>query len=284
MRHDARRRGSAGALRPGDASRSRCRCGTCQRQLASFEQQAAREGEVGGGGDLDVARVARHRAAQCSRPARRAQPRRSPSAPCAPSSRTRARTSRRNPCGVCARKIVSRGSVRFTAGTGLGCTAGIGSPNSVPTHDVSVMSASFTVSPRRQRRNRRAGFGGGLDHALDVSRDRRTAAPRRESGRPRRRRTRRRTALATESCRRGPPSTTRTRRRAEQIRRQAGQRTRRAARRSTSRIAGRGQQRRRRCARAATARPARETAWAPPCQGACLGRRPPRWPPHASQR
>ena len=170
----------------------------------------------------------------------------------------RASTSRRNACGVCARKIDSRGSV---SATNERRAAGRASPDRVALHGVA----------RRQRRERRARFR------------RRGNRPRDEVGarkRPRgvvdddhvaRRARRPETRSSTESCRRAPPATTRSgfgvpRRYGGRIGRRApaGSAT------TTSSIVGMREERASRCARGSDARRPPAAAWA---------RAPPnRWP------
>ena len=115
-------------------------------QLASFEQQTARKGEVRGGGDLDVARVARH------------QQHRAPGllgqrglVGAFGALRAQLEDARQDVTPEALRRLRQEDRLAGPAsasrpGTDLGRTAGSGSPNSVPTHDVSVTSASFTVS------------------------------------------------------------------------------------------------------------------------------------------
>ena len=106
----SRRPGSAAARQPGDAGRSRCRSAASPHRRPAAAEQTLGRREIVRGRDLQVARIAVDQVDGMSGPLgeRRFVGGIVDAAASASASRS---TSMRNACGVCARKISSRGSV-----------------------------------------------------------------------------------------------------------------------------------------------------------------------------
>ena len=145
----SRRRASAAGPRPADADRSRCRPASGRgrgRAAVRGAAIASASAQILGRRDLDVRRLALDQPHRDSRPVRPAPLRRSPRRRFAQGRARRRAPRARNACGVCARKIGSRGRDRSS-------TTVSGPPE--PSSRVE-RPASFTVSRAGDRRKRGA--------------------------------------------------------------------------------------------------------------------------------